>query len=263
MTPVELVAEVIRRVEEEGLGVLGGAGAPRGLAPARLDALRFPNGAALSPALRAWLAFDATYLGWFDDLDAPSLPRRDVAELARASFPSPRHHEPFRALLTEGTLTGDCYVVPGGKVARRFLYVGEPDASGEPPVLVLDPESPSFVAVEYPGIDVYLAVRARLVETPKPVFGSIAEDERFRPRMAEHVERCLRGSPSLKYGDIGFVGEAKVDVDVETARMLAPNEAVPEGWVVVQEFPNPLTRMPMRLAAPEAAVRPRGEAELG
>lgn len=258
MTPVELVREVIAKVKEEGLSLLGVMGEPRGLDPTQLDALRFPNGAPLSPALREWLAFDATYLGWFEDLDAPALPRRNVAELAAASFPDPRRHEPFRALVAE-TLPGDCYLVPGGRVARRFLYVGAPDDAGEPPVLVIDVDGPPFVAVEYPGFDVYIASRARIVESPKQVFGSMIEDERFTDRMNQHIKKCLGGLPSLKYGDVGFVGEATHEVDVEAAKMLSPHEQVPEGWVVVQELMNPLTMLPMRLIAPEAAVRPRGE----
>ena len=53
MQGVELIERVIEKVKEEGLGILGHAGVPQPLDPARLEQLRIPNGTQPSPSLRA------------------------------------------------------------------------------------------------------------------------------------------------------------------------------------------------------------------
>ena len=181
---------MIERVREVGLGALGHAGEPHPLSEAALDALRFPSGAPLSPALREWLAFDASMLGWFEDLEAPSFAALDVAKVAEQAYGPGKRSEAFATLVRQ-TLPGHGYLLPRGRLARRFLYVGDPDSTGEPPVLVFDVDGPPYVGVEHPGFDVWLGFAAGLVAPAREVLGGFADDERFAPRMKEHAERLF------------------------------------------------------------------------
>lgn len=257
MQGVELVQAVIAKVHEEGFGITGQVEPRQPLAADVVDALRFPNGAPLSPSLREWLRFDGTLVGWFDDLEAPKLERSSVSQLALRMYGNAHQAGPFSAL--EGkTLPGDCYPLPKGTLARRFLYVGEPDSIGEYPVLVMDVDGPPFVCVECPGFDVYLATLAGLVYPPRRVFGCFVEDETYGPRMREHIARVLSGRPSLKLGDEGFTTEVKHEVAAEQTVLLWPGDPLPEGFVVIEEIMNPVKGLPMRLAAAASAVRAPG-----
>jgi hypothetical protein len=245
---VELVELVKERVEREGLSLFGHSGVPTPLGAAALDSLRFPNGAALSPALRAWLAFDASYLGWFDDLDSPTFSACTIGELGSRLYAGRSAADQLPHLAE--TLPGDCFLLPLRKSARRFLYVGEPDSSGEHPILAVDPEDPCFVCVEYPGIDVFLAERARLVERTSGEFGGLDQHEVFAPRMNEHKVRLFGGARSLRYGDPGFSPTIATDVDPGATRLLPPGEEVPAGYRVVEEIENPMFGGRLRLIAP-------------
>ncbi len=259
MHGVELVQAVIDKIKEEGFGRMSHGEEPRGLSESTLSTLRLPNGAELSPSLRLWLSFDATFLGLFEDLEAPAFPSETIAELALRTYVGNSSAESFK-LLVPSKLPGHCLLLPKGTLARRVLYLGEPDSIGEPPVLIMDLDGPPFVGIEYPGIDVYLAVRARMLFPPKQVFGSFADDETYAPRMREHADRLLGGKLSIKLGDEGFENEAELSVEPEQTRMLGPREEVPEGYVVVEQMVNPFTGGLMRVIAPSGAVRPKSEA---
>ncbi|MBK6515528.1 MAG: hypothetical protein IPG04_15805 [Polyangiaceae bacterium] len=256
MQGVELVRQVIERVREVGLGALGHAGEPRPLSDAALDALRFPSGAPLSPALREWLAFDASMLGWFEDLDAPSFAALDVAKVAEQAYGPGKRSEAFATLVRQ-TLPGHGFLLPRGRLARRFLYVGDPDCTGEPPVLVFDVDGRPYVGVEHPGFDVWLGFAAGLVAPAREVLGGFADDERFAPRMKEHAERLFGGKLSLQLGDEGFDPGAQREVAIGETVLLGPLDELREGYVVVEEVVNPFTGLPMRVAAPASAVRDR------
>lgn len=251
----ELVRQVIAKVEAEGLGIVGGFGMPQPIPAAAVEALRFPNGAPLPPSLKTWLAFDGSFVEWFSDLEAPAFAPSSVADAATRAFGDTPTSRKFAALGT--TLSADCYLLPKGTRARRMLYTGATDSSGEMPILVLDNEEPPFVVVEYPGFDVYLASAAGIVFAPKRVFGAFGEDETYGPRMKEHVDRVLGGHPSLKFGDEGFAEEATQEVEIEGTVLLGPADKLPEGYVVIEQVVTPLGGMPLRLAAPAEAVRAR------
>lgn len=259
MEGVELVRQVIEKTREVGLGLFGHVGEPRPLSAETLDALRFPNGAPLSPALREWLAFDASMLGWFEDLDAPRFEATTVAEVALRAYGEGKRSDAFAAL-SRRSLPGLAYLLPRGKMARRFLYLGEPDASGEPPVLVLDVDGPPYVGVEHPGFEVWLGFTAGLLSPPRDVLGGFADDERFAARMQEHAARLFGGKLSLQFGDEGFDSEASREVAIGETILLGPLDELREGYVVVEEMVNPFTGLPMRVAAPAAAVRERRSA---
>ena len=193
---VALVETVIARVQAGGFGVLGSCGPrppkkPVPVPPEALRALRFPNGAELSPALQRWLAFDAAWLGWFEDPRRPVFRPLKLDEYVRAEFSM----EPFGYdLMAKRMLTGDCFGLHFGSDSRRFLYVGVPDARGEHPVLLLDTDDLPYVGVEYPGIDVYLGVFAGLVRDRGDSYGTLRSSPRYAEPMAEHAAKNLWGA---------------------------------------------------------------------
>lgn len=256
MHGIELVRRVIEKVQNEGIGIMGHVGAPQPLPPQTLEGLRFPNGAPLSPSLREWLAFDASLVGWFGDLETPKLERTDMRAVARAAYGDERLSDEF-SVLGKKTLPGDGYLLPRGKLARRFLYAGEPDSTGEYPVLVFDVDGHPFVSVEHPGFDVWLAVTAGLLYPPRQVLGGFADDEVYGPRMKEHADRLFGGRVSLQREDEGFDPEAKHEIPTSETLLLGPADPIPDGYIIVDEFVNPVKGLPMRLVAPAASVRER------
>lgn len=170
-----------------------------------IASLRLPGNRPLSPSLAEWLAFDAGFFEWLDDDGHPVLPERDVGELALAVYPGDdaQTAATFTGLTAE-LMKGFCLPLPLGDQSRRFLYLSEPDELGEYPVLLLDIDDQPYVGVEYPGIDVYLATHAGLIETPERMSGSYADDPRFRSRMEHHIRTALGGHPYLERGTRGF-----------------------------------------------------------
>lgn len=244
----ELVESVIERISGEGLSFLNHYEPAVPIASEVLDGLRFPSGATLSPALRTWLAYDAGLLGFFEDPHNPVFREQNIEAFARDTFGEGPVATKIATL--EKTLPGLCYLLPMGKSAKRFLYVGEPDSVGEPPVLVIDPADPPFVCVEYPGIDVFLADKARFFLKRPREFGGFGFDEVYGPRMQEHRDRLFDGLPSIKYGEDGFAPLIETDLRADETMLLAPHQPVPEGYRVVEEIENPMFGGVMRLVAP-------------
>ncbi|WP_437650840.1 tetratricopeptide repeat protein [Sorangium sp. So ce362] len=144
-----LVAKVI-----EAIAGTDAIADPRPVPAAKLKKLTFPCKKPLSPGLAAFLAFDASFLGLFEDPEAPRFAPRTLRQIAEAEF------DPMLAGMFEGieeALPGEAYLLGAQDgEARDVLYVGEPDAAGEYPVLEMRVDPPG-VRVAYPGVDVYLA----------------------------------------------------------------------------------------------------------
>jgi hypothetical protein len=188
---VELVELVIDKVKKEG-GLLGARPAP--VPPDVLSRLTFPDGSALSPSLRRWLAFDAGWLGWFTDAKRPLFRPKKLGQYARDEYELDWGYGEL-----ETTVGGDCLGVPGGSDSRRFLYVGKPDRTGEHPVLLTDTDDSPYLGIEYPGIDVYLAIHLGLIEHDG-AYGALADDPRYASRMREHAKNCLGGKRAIDLG---------------------------------------------------------------
>ncbi|GIJ60894.1 hypothetical protein [Virgisporangium aurantiacum] len=153
----------------------------------------FPSGRPLSPALRRWLEFDAGLLrrfGWFDD--GGRLTPRPLAEIAADAFgpigktyDSPALAERF----------AECFLLPGGSDSRRVLATGPADALGEYPVFALDVDDLPCVELMYPGLDVYLAETAGVIEVDRAgkSYSALKEDARYAQRMREHARGFLNG----------------------------------------------------------------------
>ena len=71
--------------------------------------------------------------------------------------------------------------------SRRVLYLGEPDSTGEYPVLVTDIDDLPYVGVMYPGLDVYLADMAGTLDLDFDTYTSLIEDPEYGARMREHA----------------------------------------------------------------------------
>lgn len=201
-----LVDRAIAQVRSKGLGCLGARSqpvSPQGLSTTQLSRLRLPGDKPLSPAMRAWLAFDAQWLGWFEDLSAARLRPLKVAALARQEYGDQPLARTFESLEAH-SLAGDCLLVPIGSESRRFVYLSEPDDTGEYPVLLIDIDDQPFVCVEYPGLDVYLATHAGVLQPPANVYGAYVDDPRFAGRMRHHIQHALHGERQIELHSAGF-----------------------------------------------------------
>ncbi|MDI1483584.1 hypothetical protein [Polyangium sp. y55x31] len=244
---VALVRQVIEKVKAHDLSVLDpelptSKRRPRPLSREVIAKLRLPGNRPVSPSLAEWLAFDASFLGWFADLDHPVLQEMNVGAGALAAFRgSYTEHAAYFNGLTKGALPSLCLPLPFGDQSRRLLYFSAPDALGEYPVLVIDVDDQPYVALEYPGIDVYLAAHAGIIAPPEGV-----DDPRFRQRMTHHLRNTL-GRDVLTLGDEGFpVDPAKVP---PVPSLPAPGEPVPKGYRV-REAINPFTKERVRMLLP-------------
>jgi hypothetical protein len=193
---VDLVDLVIAKAKKDGFGNVGGKKGkpPRPIPPKALDALRFPDGSALSPSLRRWLAFDASWLGWFDDISHPVFKPKKLGQYARDEYEMEWGYKTL-----EPKIGGDCFGLHGGSDSRRLLYVGKPDKTGEHPVLLTDTDDAPLLCVQYPGVDVYLAVHADVIRADG-AYGSFAKDPRFAGRMKEHGKLNLGGKTLIELG---------------------------------------------------------------
>ncbi|MBM7774238.1 hypothetical protein JOD54_004442 [Actinokineospora baliensis] len=165
-------------------------GSPRPVPEDVLAGLAFPSGRPLPPSLRAWLAFDTGLLaryGWFtpDGDFAPRPLDRLVAEELSEPWA-----EDFAVL---NDRFPECYLLPGGSDSRRLLAVGEPDSTGEYPVLALDLDDLPFLGLVYPGFDVYLAHTAGFLTVPGPGYTGLAQDPVYGRRMREHAAHRFDG----------------------------------------------------------------------
>ncbi len=170
---------------------------PRPMSSRQIEALRTSSGVPFPPSIREWLAYDASFLGWLDEGGLPRLRPRSLGLLAAWNY---QDDWGFAAL--EERLPAAGYWLPIGGETMRFLYDGAADEHGELPILLTDVDDQPFLALAYPGFDVYLAVQARLVERPKswldhPVYGSRA---RF------HVDRALGGKDEIELPDLTALG---------------------------------------------------------
>ena len=154
-----LVDSVLAKIEEEGGGLLGlvqgATDEPEGLTPEELAGLTLPGGRPLPPSLAKFLAYDQDFLDVLEDDDDGTLALsfRTFKDMMAEQF----DEETAENADFTNVLPGQCLVLPGEGASRRFMYVGEPDTFGEYPVFVVDIEDIPFVAIEYPGLDVFLA----------------------------------------------------------------------------------------------------------
>jgi len=223
---VALVERVIAKIESDGFDVFGKCGMkevkkPAPIAAAALDKLAFPNGAPLSPALERWLAYDASWLDWFDDVKKPKFKPKKLGPYTTDEYGMDWGYG-------EGLpqLEGDCYGLHFGSDSRRFLYVGKPDTQGEYPVLLTDTDDTPYLCVEYPGIDVYLAIYAGVIEAEDRTYNALSKDARYGARMKEHAKLNLFGRQEIE------VGIDDINEEVAGPPPWKDGDPIPDGYTV-------------------------------
>lgn len=215
---VDLIDRVIARAQADPTCISGFCGdrplpEPRPLAPNTLARLMFPSGRPLSPSLKRWLAFDASWLadlGWFSDAAVPEFTPRRLDQIVADEFDTlwGEMYEPLGARLTE------CFLLPGGSDSRRvFAVTDAPDSLGEYPVLVIDTDDLPYAAVMYPGFDVYMADEAGFGLHSYDTYEALFEDTRYAPRLNEHARHLFNGKAGIEIGEAEWGGADPADQD--------------------------------------------------
>ncbi|KJY23789.1 hypothetical protein [Streptomyces katrae] len=201
-----LIDRVIERVRERGWPTCEAPDLdePVPVAPEVLDRLTLPGGRPLPPSLRRWLAFDGSWLaavGWYDDPAEPRFGDRGLGATAEWMYGD---DDGMAGMFTafEELLPAVCLPLVGGCDSRRLLYLGSPDSTGEYPVLVTDTDDLAYVAVMYPGLDVYLADLAEVIDLDFDDYTSLASHPEYAARMAEHAENTELGPDGLEFPDL-------------------------------------------------------------
>ncbi|CCH28687.1 hypothetical protein ABZ816_27200 [Actinosynnema sp. NPDC047251] len=172
------------------------AGTPKPMSADTLAALTFPSGRPLSPSLRTWLAYDTSLFerhGWF----APdgTLTPRPLDRLASDTL-GEFWGECFTPITPQFP---ECFLLPGGSDSRRVLAVGEPDSTGEHPILALDVDDMPFAGLMYPGFDVYAANEASLIQHEFDTYLDFFDNPTYAHRMNEHAKHRFAGEQCYEH----------------------------------------------------------------
>lgn len=196
---VGLIERVIDRVIRHGWDTsdADAIAEPAPLLAEEIALLRLPGNKPLPPSLQRWLAFDSSWLtglGWFSSPPPLVMEGLPLGENAAQMYGFTAQ-DPWVDMFTpfEKLLPGRCFPLVGGSDSRRLLYVGEPDAIGEYPVLVTDLDDEPYVAVMYPGLDVYLAELAGVIDLDLDTYTSLIDHPDYGSRMREHATRTGLG----------------------------------------------------------------------
>jgi hypothetical protein len=186
---------------------------PTPLSAEVIDGLTFPSGKPLSPSLKRWLAFDASWLqslGWFSSLEGPLFTPRTLGQIADAEYGPYMRQVAALAGIEESDLNfyslldplfPECFLLPQGTDSRRIFAVTDPDDLGEYPVLAIDEDDISYVAVMYPGFDVYMGDVSGVLNLDFGTYESLHDDRRYAARLALHARRLFGGKPSIELMD--------------------------------------------------------------
>lgn len=204
-----LIDRVIAACKSGGLDLIGRGGLsgkhmPRPLPAPELERLSFPGGKPVPESIRRWLAFDASWLGWFEDLQRPVFQPMPLAALARREFGVSWGYDELGAAI----LPGDCLPLNSDGPSRYFLYLGAADSVGEYPVMVLDVDDLPCIGIEYPGFDVYLADFAGLLDFEGDDYTALPQDPVYGPRVREHADRYFCGLDAFELGVEAYVDDA-------------------------------------------------------
>lgn len=203
---VALIDLVIACVREDPACISGFCGErplhqPHPIPPDALDKLAFPGGKPLSPSLKRWLAFDASWLydlGWFAAPGEFTLTPRPLDEIVEEEFAC--WGEAFAPL---GRRLPECFLLPGGSDSRRIYAVCEPDDTGEYPVLVVDTDDIPYAGIMYPGFDVFMADEAgfEILPDEADTYEALFEDPPSASRMRQHAAHLFRGKRGVECYD--------------------------------------------------------------
>ncbi|MFF8513342.1 hypothetical protein ACF064_35360 [Streptomyces sp. NPDC015492] len=164
-------------------------------------------GKPMPPSLRRWLAFDGSWLaelGWFEDAENPVAEGEPLGAVTTQMYGFTEQDDAWAGMFGcfERILPERCLPLVGGCDSRRLLYVGEADSTGEYPVLVTDIDDLPYVAVMYPGLDVYLADLAGVIDVEFGEYTSLAGHPEYADRMSEHATHTGLGREGKEIQDL-------------------------------------------------------------
>jgi hypothetical protein len=199
---VALIEAVINKIQKEGLKQFGGYSfdTPKPLSSEQIDSLTFPGGKPLSPCIKRWLRFDASWfeaLGWLTrNENGVSFTGKIVSEFAAKEYGEDMKE--FFAPLDK-IFDGFLFLLPLGSDSRRALYVGKTDEVGEYPVFYTDIDDGADVGLMYPGFDVYMADLVGLFQLEFATYTALCTHPAFKDRMKTHSDNNLRGRTNIDY----------------------------------------------------------------
>jgi hypothetical protein len=193
---VALIEAVIEKIKRDNLTRFGGysMNGPRPLSDGQISSLTFPGGKPLSPSIKRWLQFDSSWLeelGWLEITGSDvSFTSKSISEFSAKEYGDDMKEffEPF-----DRVFPGKMYLLPLGSDSRRALYVGNPDQTGEYPVIYTDIDDGAAVGLMYPGFDVYMADLVGLFELKFGTYTDLCNHPSFSARMKSHSDNNLRG----------------------------------------------------------------------
>lgn len=118
----KLIKKAIEAGREEALSE------PEPVAPVVLKKMTLPNGEPISAAMKELLKVDSIWLGMDFDDEEGDIESTSLEELIEDHFGKTAVASFGEAI---DLFEGDCVVLGGASEALRFLYVGEPDETGE------------------------------------------------------------------------------------------------------------------------------------
>lgn len=170
---------------------------PRAEPQPRADTLALA-GRPLPPSLRAVLAHDATWLPALVDASVEDVALAAALALEEAIGGDRKPTREWFSSLAP-LYPGRCFALEGpsvsnGTVETSFLYVGEPNADGEYPVLVYSQpdDAPAEIVIEAPSVDVWLAQRLKLIKGKVGARGSKLPKMYAQP-LQDHADRHFNG----------------------------------------------------------------------
>jgi hypothetical protein len=212
-----LVEKVIARIKaDEAIDE------PEPVPPKVLERLKFPNGKPLSPGLRAFLAFDSSWVSWFSDPGDPEFEPMSVSELVEEELEGWGEH--FKEV--DEMLPGDCFLLPGGCDSRRFLYVGAADSFGEYPVFVVDTDDVPWIALDTPGFDVWIAREFGVVPEAS-AYGEVPAE--YVPHLNAHAKLNFGGRMDYECGSEGSDDSDDSDADAGKAVAKSATKSAAKG----------------------------------
>ncbi len=164
---------------------------PEPVASAVIKKMTLPNGEPISAAMKELLKVDSIWLGMDFDDEEGDIEASSLEELIEDHFGKTAVAAFGEAI---DLFEGDCIALGGASEALRFLYVGEPDESGEYPVMTALYEPAAWIGGFVP-FDVWVAQELGAIEAAATPGGV--------PQAYEEVVKELAASNGD--GRLGFV----------------------------------------------------------
>ncbi|MFE9093637.1 hypothetical protein [Streptomyces sp. NPDC007264] len=145
-------------------------------------------------------------LGWLENAENPVLDGELLGAVTAQMYGFAEQDYVWADMFAsfEVLLPERCFPLVGGCDSRRLLYTGKPDSTGEYPVLVTDTDDLPYVAVMYPGLDVYLADLAGVIDLKFGDYTSLTEHPEYGSRMQEHATHTGLGLEGMEIQDLDW-----------------------------------------------------------